>query len=98
MYPQSTFHGVDAYPVFPSEVKPANCHFYLANVADHLPFPDNYFDFIHQRLLLFGLTRNDWRRTIQELLRVLKPGGWLEIIEVSQSRVLPPLLGTTHLE
>ena len=68
-FPNSTFHGVDAYPVFPSEVKPQNCHFQLGNVADRLPYPDNYFDFIHQRLLIFGLTRSDWKnvRLLMEL-------------------------------
>ncbi|KAI9255178.1 S-adenosyl-L-methionine-dependent methyltransferase [Phascolomyces articulosus] len=81
MYPNSTFHGVDAYPVFPSEVKPRNCHFQTCNIAEKLPFPDNHFDFIHQRLLIFGLTRTNWRDAINELLRVLKPGGWLEILE-----------------
>ncbi|KAI7861168.1 S-adenosyl-L-methionine-dependent methyltransferase [Circinella umbellata] len=81
MYPNSTFHGVDAYPVYPSEVKPPNCHFQPANVAEKLPFPDNHFDFIYQRLLIFGLTRTDWKNAIKELLRVLKPGGWLEILE-----------------
>ncbi|KAI8144362.1 S-adenosyl-L-methionine-dependent methyltransferase [Fennellomyces sp. T-0311] len=80
-YPNSTFHGVDAYPVFPNEVKPQNCQFQLGNVADRLPYPDNYFDFIHQRLLIFGLTRTDWKNAIKEHLRVLKPGGYLEILE-----------------
>lgn len=61
IYPASTFHGVDAYPVFPAEVKPLNCAFTLSNVAERLPYPDNHFDFIHQRLLIFGLTRTDWR-------------------------------------
>ena len=61
MYPNSTFHGVDAYPVYPSEVKPQNCHFQPANVAEKLPFPDNHFDFIYQRLLIFGFTRTDWK-------------------------------------
>ncbi|KAI9499067.1 S-adenosyl-L-methionine-dependent methyltransferase [Zychaea mexicana] len=81
MYPQSTFYGVDVYPVFPNEVKPQNCHFQACNVAEKLPFPDNHFDFIHQRLLIFGLTRADWRNAIKELVRVLKPGGYLEILE-----------------
>ncbi|KAI8147487.1 S-adenosyl-L-methionine-dependent methyltransferase [Fennellomyces sp. T-0311] len=81
MYPNSTFYGIDAYPVFPTGVKPQNCHFELANVSESLPYPDNYFDFVHQRLLVFGLTRAGWENAISELIRVLKPGGYLEISE-----------------
>ena len=59
-YPNSIFYGIDAAPVFPDNVKPKNCHFEIANVAERLPYPDNYFDFVHQRFLIFGLSRAGW--------------------------------------
>ncbi|KAG0186549.1 hypothetical protein DFQ28_007635, partial [Apophysomyces sp. BC1034] len=80
MYPRSEFHGIDVSAVYPEDIKPANTHFYMANVIQ-LPFPDNHFDYIHQRTLSFGLTQDDWAKAIQELIRVLKPGGWLELTE-----------------
>lgn len=59
-YPHSTFHGIDIAEQFPNEIKPFNCHFQVANVTEKLPFPDNYFDYIHQRLLVAALTRDGW--------------------------------------
>ncbi|GAA5806419.1 hypothetical protein HPULCUR_011953 [Helicostylum pulchrum] len=80
-YPQSTFHGVDASCVFPEDIKPANVEFVIGNIAKHIPYPDNTFDYIHQRLLFLGLTHDDWENTLKELLRILKPGGYLELAE-----------------
>ncbi|KAL1928500.1 hypothetical protein VTP01DRAFT_2856 [Rhizomucor pusillus] len=94
-YPHSTFHGIDIAEQFPNEIKPFNCHFQVANVTEKLPFPDNYFDYIHQRLLVAALTRDGWNNCLSELFRVLKPGGWLELKEVDvevASRVGPPTM------
>ncbi|KAI8335777.1 S-adenosyl-L-methionine-dependent methyltransferase [Chlamydoabsidia padenii] len=81
-YPLIEFFGIDMSPVFPQGVKPSNVTFALANMTESLPYPDHHFDYIHQRLLLFGLTAPQWDLAIQELLRVLKPGGWIEFVEV----------------
>jgi ubiquinone/menaquinone biosynthesis C-methylase UbiE len=59
-YPRSTFHGIDASCVFPENIKPANVEFVIGNIAKHVPYPDNTFDYIHQRLLFLGLTDSDW--------------------------------------
>ncbi|KAI9366264.1 S-adenosyl-L-methionine-dependent methyltransferase [Pilaira anomala] len=80
-YPQSKFYGIDASRVFPEDIKPANVDFVIGNIAKHIPFPDNTFDYIHQRLLFLGLTNNDWENALKELFRVLKPGGYIELVE-----------------
>lgn len=59
-YPNSTFYGVDISKVFSVDKKPVNVDFETANIAKHIPFPDNTFDYIHQRLLVLGLTNEDW--------------------------------------
>lgn len=59
-FPRSTFHGVDASCVFPEDIKPANVEFTICNVAKDIPYEDNFFDYIHQRLLVLGLTDEDW--------------------------------------
>lgn len=82
-FPHSQFHGLDITPVFPEGIKPANVSFTLGNLAERLPYPDNHFHYIHQRLLIFGLTLPQWDLAMQELLRVLKPGGWIEFVEVT---------------
>ncbi|GAN05891.1 methyltransferase type 11 [Mucor ambiguus] len=80
-WPNSTFHGIDASCVFPENIKPANVEFVIGNIAKQIPYPDNTFDYIHQRLLLLGLTNEDWDNALKELYRVLKPGGYIELAE-----------------
>jgi ubiquinone/menaquinone biosynthesis C-methylase UbiE len=55
-FPRAQVYGVDISAIFPATIKPSNCHFQLCNILDGLPFPDNYFDFIYQRLLVYALT------------------------------------------
>ncbi|KAI8352472.1 S-adenosyl-L-methionine-dependent methyltransferase [Choanephora cucurbitarum] len=80
-YPNSKFFGVDAAAVFPENIKPANVEFAIGNIGNRIPYPDNTFDYIHQRLLVFGMTYDDWENGLKELYRVLKPGGYIELAE-----------------
>ncbi|CAG8701015.1 7632_t:CDS:2, partial [Dentiscutata heterogama] len=81
-YPRVSFTGVDISPIYPSEIKPCNLTFHTANILEGLPFPDNHFDFVYMRFLLTAFTEDDWQnKVIQELCRVLKPGGYIEIME-----------------
>lgn len=59
-YPNSKFYGVDCSSEFPWDKKPANVEFKECNIAEKIPFPDNTFDYIHQRLLVLGLSNEDW--------------------------------------
>ncbi|KAI8800503.1 hypothetical protein BJ742DRAFT_780333 [Cladochytrium replicatum] len=43
--------------------------------------PDNSFDYVHQRFFTFSIPGNCWNHVISELLRVVKPGGWIDIME-----------------
>jgi ubiquinone/menaquinone biosynthesis C-methylase UbiE len=82
VFPRSTFIGIDINEDYPKQVKPKNCHFRKCNVVgDLLPFPDNSIGYIFQRDLNWGLQASDWTSLIQEYHRVLKPGGWIELVE-----------------
>lgn len=50
-------------------------------MLEGLPFPDNSCDFTHQRLVIVALPTDQWVRQLQELLRVARPGGWVEVVE-----------------
>ncbi|CEI95069.1 hypothetical protein RMCBS344292_09270 [Rhizopus microsporus] len=80
-YPNSKFQGIDISRVFPESIKPINVKFVNGNIAQLLPFEDNTFDYIHQRLLVGGLTHTDWENNLKEIYRVLKPGGYVEFAE-----------------
>jgi demethylmenaquinone methyltransferase / 2-methoxy-6-polyprenyl-1,4-benzoquinol methylase len=61
--------------------------------ALHLPFADNQFDGVVQA---YGL-RNvaDYERNLQEVFRVLKPGGRFVILDMSHPR--PPISWLSHI-
>jgi len=50
--------------------------------AEHLPFPDNYFDCVSIAFGLRNVTHKDI--ALREMQRVLKPGGRLIILEFSK--------------
>lgn len=60
MYPNSKFYGVDISYVFPETIRPANVDLVIGNITKCIPYPDNTFHYVHQRLLMAGLTNDDW--------------------------------------
>ncbi len=54
----------------------------LQGKAEHLPFPDEIFDFISMGYALRHVT--DLALTFKEYLRVLKPGGQILLLEISR--------------
>jgi ubiquinone/menaquinone biosynthesis C-methylase UbiE len=83
-FPQAELIGVDLkLPEVDTELLLANCHFQVGNVLKGLPFEDAAFDFVHQRLLLFAVPLVGWSQLVNELVRVTRRGGWVELTEVS---------------
>ncbi len=60
-----------------------NCLLRLGNVLTGLPFPEEFFSYTHQRLLVAGITAENWQRVIHELVRVTRANGWIELVEAS---------------
>jgi len=63
------------------QIAPPNYTFKAANVLEGLPFGDRSFDFVHQRLLNSAIPTMQWSRVANELARVTRPGGWIELVE-----------------
>ncbi|CAG8546272.1 11152_t:CDS:2 [Dentiscutata heterogama] len=81
-FPKCVFTGVDIVPVMPLTIKPQNVNFIEANLLEGLPFPDDHFDFTYIRFLNCAFPFNLWStHAIPELIRVTKPGGYIEIME-----------------
>ncbi|KAG9296733.1 hypothetical protein G9A89_001365 [Geosiphon pyriformis] len=80
-YPQTKFIGIDILDVFPKEIKPANATFQIGNLTDGLPFEDKTFDMVRISCLYISMTGKEYRFCIDEAIRVLKSGGYIEIIE-----------------
>lgn len=91
LFPQATVVGLDITPPPADEeaeaggveVRPPNYQFAPGNVLEGLPFPDASFDFVHMRLLVLALPHDRWPFVVNELVRVTRPGGWIESVEAT---------------
>ncbi|CAO3592229.1 unnamed protein product [Absidia cylindrospora] len=81
-YPKSTIVGVDMTSVFPRDIKPTNCQFYQCDALQGLPFQDATFDYVFMRFMSQGIEVEQWDPLLKDIIRVLKPGGWVEVVEV----------------
>lgn len=80
-FPQANVVGVDLIETPTTTIQaPENYLFVQGNVLN-LPFDAGNFDFVHQRLLVLALPEKDWFQAIQEVVRVTRPGGWVELVE-----------------
>ncbi|KAG9291707.1 hypothetical protein G9A89_011992 [Geosiphon pyriformis] len=92
-FPQSQYFGVEISSIFP-DITPFNVKIIKADVLKKLPFKDNDFDYVFVRHLVPFFTSEQWAtKVIPELMRVLKPGGWIELIDAEYMFSQPgPLL------
>ena len=79
-HPSTQVTGIDLSAIQSTASVPENCQFQIANAEKDWDFPKS-FDFIHSRLLLFGM--HDWPAYFRRCLNHLKPGGWVEAQEVN---------------
>lgn len=61
--------------------RPARYQPVRADLLAGLPFADGAFDFVHQRLLFLGIPVAAWPAAVREMVRVTRPGGWVELVE-----------------
>ncbi|CAG8667560.1 3173_t:CDS:2 [Funneliformis caledonium] len=88
-YPLSNFTGIDIVPTFPVDTHPSNTAFEQVDITEGLPFPDNKFDFINIRFVLCLMQEKNLTFIFKEIMRVLKPGGWLEILDFTSDLINP---------
>lgn len=91
LFPDANVVGVDVTPP-PADranaslgagldIRPDNYAFVQGNILEGLPFADQSFDYVHQRLLLFAIPESGWPKVVAELVRVTRVGGWIELVE-----------------
>ncbi|KFX98274.1 hypothetical protein O988_04449 [Pseudogymnoascus sp. VKM F-3808] len=85
LYPQINLdlHGVD----IGSDLFPRHSNIDLRQHNITTPFPDSFewngsFDVIHQRLLVWGLQLSQWSKVLSNLYTILKPGGYIQLVEI----------------
>lgn len=89
-FPEAQVIGfdVDSTPMEASRARlgpngqfPANFRFLEANALQPFPFEDHAFDLTHARLISPFVPIAFWPRVIAEMVRVTRPGGYVEIME-----------------
>jgi SAM-dependent methyltransferase len=78
-FPQALVAGIDRRPG--KSMRPPNFAFVQGDMLRGLPFAGGTFDFVHQRLLVPAIPLSSWPDLIGELVRVTRPGGWVELVE-----------------
>jgi len=79
-FPEAQIVGIDLQEVQRPD-RPENYMFVQCNLLDGIPFPNNYFDFVHMRFLINAIPKAMWPTVIQTLFQVTRPGGTIELIE-----------------
>jgi ubiquinone/menaquinone biosynthesis C-methylase UbiE len=99
-YPSCNFTGIDILESQPSTIVPKNARFVMANVRNRtlhpppithvgLPFQDQSFDYIHIRGMSASIATDEWKTILPELLRILRPGGIIEVFDSSGDYIDP---------
>ncbi|CAO3593312.1 unnamed protein product [Absidia cylindrospora] len=83
-YSETDFHGIDLAAMYPTTIKPSNAHFQQHDILEGgaLPFEDGTFEFIYMRQTLSAFSQTQLIQIFSEITRVLKPNGYLEIVDV----------------
>ncbi len=72
----------------------ARVHFHSHCSAEKLPFPDNTFDLVVSQ---WGLEYTDLSRSCEEILRVLKPSGIVQLV-LHHPQAVPAMLASFEIE
>ncbi|CAG8582839.1 15923_t:CDS:2 [Cetraspora pellucida] len=80
-FPEANVYGIDISSTFPASIKPKNCHFKKCNIVEPFPFKDEEFDYVFMRYMIFALKDYQWIHVLNEIKRILKPGGVFECVD-----------------
>ncbi|KAL2267536.1 hypothetical protein VTJ83DRAFT_4813 [Remersonia thermophila] len=81
-YPECEVIGIDIYPYPMPEVLPPNVDFQLDDLNRPSTFESNYFDLVHSRMMAGGIHANRWMNYLRDIYRILRPGGWCQMVEM----------------
>ncbi|KAA8650645.1 hypothetical protein EYZ11_002800 [Aspergillus tanneri] len=74
--------GLDIFPHMNPDDTPENLWLQVDDLNRSFTFPSNHFDLVHSRLLATGINKARWPSYIRDIKRVLKPGGWVQLVEI----------------
>lgn len=98
-FPQANVVGLDILPPpgpmaggepITSSLVPENALYVQGNCLAGLPFASATFDFVHQRVMAWAIPRPQWAFVLRELVRVTRPRGWIELVEMDLPDAVTP--------
>lgn len=93
-FPECTWHGFDIIETQQDVHIPKNCVLRQHDVLEGFCYDDETFDFVHQRMMHWIYPKDRIAWMFDEILRVTKPNGWIELVEPdSMPRRVGPLFG-----
>ncbi|CAL1712725.1 unnamed protein product [Somion occarium] len=87
LWKDTHFVGLDIVPIQPdlqqvgSSQLASRVTWVQANFLEGLPFQDEEFDYVHIKRIARGVPEDKWDALLEEISRVMKPSGRIEIIE-----------------
>ncbi|KAL8911516.1 MAG: hypothetical protein Q9171_003324 [Xanthocarpia ochracea] len=80
--PDCTVIGVDISLHMKPDDLPDNFIPQLDDINRPFTFDANSFDFVHSRFVGGGINRNRWQTYLQDIKKILKPGCWVQMVEL----------------
>lgn len=84
-YPEchvTAFDLVETKGVIPR--RPKNYNFLVHDALERFPCADNSYDFVHMRNMSLALPEDGWHKVLEEIFRVTKPGGCVQLVEMGE--------------
>ncbi|KAG1804673.1 uncharacterized protein BJ212DRAFT_885749 [Suillus subaureus] len=83
----ATFYGIDPktdiFPRLDDEQK-RRIHLDAGSVLQLPSTWTDSFQLVNQRLLMTAFSKENWDTALEQIYRVLAPGGWVQLVEISQ--------------
>ncbi|KAJ9301648.1 hypothetical protein DTO217A2_7561 [Paecilomyces variotii] len=74
--------GVDVSPHMKPDETPENLWLQVDDLNRRFTFSSGSFDLVQSRLVASGINRSRWPTYIRDIVRVLRRGGWVQMVEI----------------
>ncbi|KAI0150435.1 S-adenosyl-L-methionine-dependent methyltransferase [Xylariaceae sp. FL1272] len=82
-HPRCEVRGIDITPHHHNpEESLENLYLDIDDLNMSFQFPSNHFDLVNSRLVAGGLNSDRWTGYIRDILKCLRPGGWVQMVEI----------------